>query len=85
LLLYHLAQAQYKRGRPRDAVASMEKAAAAPELTREQRFNALFYLAGFLAESGDTVRARQSIRSILAEDPKFRPAQRFLAQIGNGS
>jgi Tfp pilus assembly protein PilF len=63
----------------------MEKAASAPELTRDQRFNALFYRAGFLAEAGDTIRARQSLRSILAADPTFRPAQQFLAQIGNGS
>ncbi len=85
LLLYQLAQAQYKQGRRAEAAATMEKAASAPELTRDQRFNALFYRAGFLVESGDTIRARQSLRSILAEDPKFRPAQRFLAQIGNGS
>jgi lysophospholipase L1-like esterase len=84
LLLYQLAQAQHKQGRRADAVATMEKAASAPELTRDQRFNALFYRAGFLVESGDTVRARQSLRSILAEDPKFRPAQQFLAQIGKG-
>jgi lysophospholipase L1-like esterase len=85
LLLYQLAQAQYKQGRPADAAASLENAAAAPELTQAQRFNALFYRAGFLLESGDTLRARQSLRSILAEDPEFRPAQRFLAQIGGGS
>jgi tetratricopeptide (TPR) repeat protein len=84
LLLYQLAQAQYKQGRPAAAAASLDRAAASPELTREQRFNALFYRAGFLLESGDTSLARQTLRMILAEDPQFRPAQRFLAQIGEG-
>jgi Tfp pilus assembly protein PilF len=83
LLLYQVAQAQHKQGRPADAAALMEKAAAAPELTRAQRFNALYYRAGFLLESGDTSRARQTLRSILAEDPQFRPARQFLAQIGD--
>jgi lysophospholipase L1-like esterase/Tfp pilus assembly protein PilF len=83
LLLYRLAQTQYRQGRADQAAASLGEAAAAPELTREQRFNALFYRAGFLVEAGDTVRARQSLHSILVEDPEFRPALRFLAQIGD--
>ena len=85
LLLYQIAQVQYKQGRAADAASSLEHAAAAHELTPDQRLNALFYRAGFLLESGDTTRARQALRSILAENPQFRPAQQFLAQIGDGS
>lgn len=85
LLLYQIAQAQYKQGRVREAAETMQKATLSPELSRQQRFNAMYYRSGFLLESGDTAGARRDLQSILAEDPSFTPARRFLAQIRNGS
>ena len=81
MILYQIALSQWKQNRPDRAVLTMEAAAAAPEFSRAERHNALFYLAGFLSDlhrSGDAIEV---LRGILSEDPSFGPARRFLATL----
>jgi lysophospholipase L1-like esterase len=81
MLAYQLALSEWKQGHLHQALQAMEFASGAPELKQEERENARFYLAGFLSDSGQPQRARAVLRAILAENPSFVPAQKFLQQL----
>ncbi len=81
MLAYQFALSEWKQGHLKQALVAMEFASGAPELRREERENARFYLAGFLSDSGQPQRAREVLRVILSENPSFAPAQKFLQQL----
>jgi lysophospholipase L1-like esterase len=81
MLAYQLALSEWKQGHLKEALAAMEFASGAPDLTRTERENARFYLAGFLSDGGQRDRARDVLQTILTENPSFEPAQKFLHQL----
>lgn len=81
LIAYRLALIEWRQRRLGEAIRSMEIAAQSPELTRSERQNALFYLAGFFADGGRPDRSRMLLEDILAEDPSYAPARTFLERL----
>jgi tetratricopeptide (TPR) repeat protein len=81
MIAYQLAMSEWKQGHLGNAIRGMEFASGAPELKREERQNARFYLAGFLSDDGRREDAIRTLRSILADDPSFAPAQKFLSRL----
>jgi hypothetical protein len=63
----------------------MTKALNYPDLSRAQKQNARFYLAGFYADARDFTSARNILIGLLREDPGFQPARVFLQKLGPGS
>jgi lysophospholipase L1-like esterase len=81
MIAYQLAMSEWKQGHLEKAIQGMEFAAGAPELKREERQNAQFYLAGFLSDCGRREDAIRTLRSILTGDPSFMPARQFLRRL----
>lgn len=81
MILYQIAMAQSRQGFVKNAAATMEAAASAPELTAEERMNALFYAAGFHYEAGERSITKELLRRILSENPGFAPARVFLGRL----
>jgi tetratricopeptide (TPR) repeat protein len=80
-IAYQLALSEEKQGHPDKAIRAMQLASAAPELKREERENARFYLAGLLSDSGRRDEAIRILRDILAENPEFVPARKFFSRL----
>jgi tetratricopeptide (TPR) repeat protein len=78
---YQLALNEEKLGHLDKAVRAMQLAAAAPEFKREEHENASFYLAGLLSDSGRRDEAITILRDILAANPAFVPARKFLSRL----
>lgn len=81
MLYYQLALSESALGHREDAVRWMTAATQAPEFTQAQLQNARFYLAGFYSDAGKRDMARRILTGLLAEDPSFVPAQRFLEKL----
>jgi tetratricopeptide (TPR) repeat protein len=81
MIAYQLALSEWKQGHLDNAIRGMEFAAGAPEFKPEERWNAQFYLAGFLSDKGWRDDAIRTLRSILAENPSFVPARQFLGRL----
>jgi len=81
MLAYQLALSEEKQGHLKQAIVAMEFASGAPDLKREERENARFYLAGFLSDSGQHEQAKEVLLAILSENPSFVPARTFLQQL----
>ncbi|MGH7594948.1 MAG: GDSL-type esterase/lipase family protein [bacterium] len=82
MLLYQIAMAQWQQKNLIAACESMTKALNYPDLSRVQKQNARFYLAGFYADSRDFASARNILIALLREDPGFQPARVFLQKLG---
>jgi tetratricopeptide (TPR) repeat protein len=80
-IAYQLALSEEKQGHLDKAIRAMQLAAAAPEFKREEHENASFYLAGLLSDSGRREEAILILRDILAENPLFVPARKFLSRL----
>jgi len=80
-IAYQLALSEEKQGHLDKAIRAMQLAAAAPELKREERENASFYLAGLLSDSGRRDEAIRILRDILDANPAFMPARKFLSRL----
>lgn len=85
MLLYQIALAQWQQKNFVMACESMTKALNYPDLSRAQKQNARFYLAGFYADARDFTSARNILIGLLREDPGFQPARVFLQKLGPGS
>lgn len=85
MILYQIAMAQWQQKKLVAACESMTKALNYPDLTRAQKQNARFYLAGFYADARDFTSARNILIALLREDPGFQPAKIFLQKLGPGS
>lgn len=81
MLIYQIALAEWRQGKLQQASASMVRALDFPDLKREEKMNARFYLAGFLYEGGQARQAAGVLLDILREAPDFAPAQAFLQKI----
>ncbi len=81
MILYQMAMAQWKQGKLSEAVKNMEAATYAPDLNREQKLNARYYLAGFLGEANRVEEAKELLITILREHPHYVPAQKLLYQL----
>ena len=81
MLLYQLALSESAQGQTRSAIQWMTAASGAPEFTPAQQQNARFYLAGFYSDAGRRGMAVHILKEILADDPSFVPAQRFLEKL----
>jgi tetratricopeptide (TPR) repeat protein len=81
LIGYQLALSEWRQNHLEEAIRLMDLAASAPELSRPERQNALFFLAGFLSDEGRSGEARKVLRLILTDDPTFVPALRFLRKL----
>jgi len=85
MIAYQLALSESKLGHIENAIRGMDFASGAPELTREERQNARFYLAGFLFDSGRRELSVKTLRSMLEDDPSFAPAREFLSRLERSS
>jgi tetratricopeptide (TPR) repeat protein len=81
MIAYQLAISEWKQGHLARAIQGMEFASGAPDLKVEEQMNAQFYLAGFLFDAGRRIDAIKVLRTILAEQPSFVPAQEFLSRL----
>ncbi len=82
MILYQIAMAQWQQKNLVAACESMTKALNYPDLSRAQKQNARFYLAGFYADARDFTSARNILIGLLREDPGFQPARVFLQKLG---
>jgi tetratricopeptide (TPR) repeat protein len=78
---YELALTFMQLRNLRGAIDAMSTAVQAPELTADQRKNAMFYLAGLLSDAGKSGDAVAILKALLREDPRYVPAQKFLGQL----
>ena len=81
MILYQIGIAQWKQKKLSDAIQNMQKATFAPDLNLDQRLNAKYYLAGFLAEDGQFDNATTLLKEMIRLYPKFRPAYQLLHQL----
>ena len=81
MIHYQIAIAQWKQKKLSAACESMLDAINLPDLNREQKQNARFYLAGFYADANEVDRAKEILIQILHEDPNFPPARMFLQKL----
>jgi lysophospholipase L1-like esterase len=80
-IAYQLALNEEKQGHLDKAISAMLMASSAPELTREERENASFYLAGLLSDNGRRNEAIRILHGILTENPASEPATKFLSRL----
>ncbi|MCG3121227.1 MAG: hypothetical protein ALAOOOJD_04233 [bacterium] len=81
MIMYQIAMAQWQQKNFAAACESMTKALNFPDLNAAQKKNARYYLAGFYAEAGNFVHAREILIALLREDPNFQPARIFLQKL----
>ena len=81
MILYQIGIAQWKQKKLSDAIQNMQKATFAPDLNLDQKLNAKYYLAGFLAEDGKFENAMILLKEMIRLYPKFRPAYQLLYQL----
>lgn len=81
LVLYQIALSQYEQKKLVQAIATMEQASNHPDLTKTEKQNARFYLAGFYLDGQKSAEARRILQQLLAEDPGFQPATVLLRQL----
>jgi lysophospholipase L1-like esterase len=81
MIAYQLALSEWKLGHLGNAIQGMEFASGAPDLNRDERLNARFFLAGFHSDNGHPEIAVRLLRALLAEEPSFAPARAFLERL----
>lgn len=81
MIQYQIAIARWKQENLSGAIQSMQKAVYAPDLTLDQKLNAKYYLAGFLAEDGKIENAQSILEELIRQNPRFKPAYQLLYQL----
>ena len=81
MIFYQIAIAQWRQKKLSSAIANMEKAGYAPDLNKEQKLNAKYYLAGFLGEAEKIDEALRVLQEILQQDPQYAPAHQLLGKL----
>ncbi len=81
MITYHMALCQWRRGELRRACDTMTLALTYADLSRQQKQNARFYLAGFYADLQDSLQAIKTLQDLLRQDPNFQPARVFLKRL----
>jgi tetratricopeptide (TPR) repeat protein len=81
MIFYQIAIAQWRQKKLTSAIANMEKAGYAPDLNKEQKLNAKYYLAGFLGEAEKIDEALRVLQEILQQDPQYAPAHQLLGKL----
>jgi tetratricopeptide (TPR) repeat protein len=81
MIFYQIAIAQWRQKKLSSAITNMEKAGYAPDLNKEQRLNAKYYLAGFLGEADKISEAETVLKEILRENPQYAPAYQLLSKL----
>ncbi len=81
MLNYQISLCQWRQGELRKACDTMTLALTHNDLSRKQKQNARFYLAGFYADLHNSSRAAGILQELLREDPNFQPARVFLQRL----
>ncbi|MGH1366696.1 MAG: GDSL-type esterase/lipase family protein [Calditrichia bacterium] len=81
LVLMELAQIQGKSGNKAQAVVTFQQALETNGLSKDQRLQAKYFLAGCLYDTGNYSAAEKELKQILDVSPNNAPAKRFYEKL----